>query len=255
MTAYVHPTAVVGDNFKPAPFTVIDDDVRIGDNVITGPGVHIRHGAVIGDNVLIGDHVTIHDEAHIGSNSVIADGAVIGRQPMEMPGEPRRTERLPGARIGERCQIGANAVVMAGVTLEDGAVVGEGAVVRLGRRTDHTTGRLAKERSLGLLDKTRQLIRSASTFFNTRTSFDGCIDRASARAARRRDRSVARTCSWPRIRAFKTRAVSTVSNTARSRRTAATASWPRSSGASGKVTGTSSSSGWETASRTTPRCL
>ena len=106
MTAYVHPTAVVGDNFKPAPFTVIDDDVRIGDNVITGPGVHIRHGAVIGDNVLIGDHVTIHDEAHIGSNSVIADGAVIGRQPMEMPGEPRRTERLPGARIGERCRSG-----------------------------------------------------------------------------------------------------------------------------------------------------
>ena len=67
MTAYVHPTAVVGDNYKPAPFTLIDAEVVIGANVITGSFVHVRFGARIGDNVLVGDHVTIHDGAVVGA--------------------------------------------------------------------------------------------------------------------------------------------------------------------------------------------
>jgi len=130
MTAYVHPTAVVGDNFKPAPFTLIDDEVRIGDNVITGPGVHIRHGAVIGDNVLIGDNVTIQDDAHIGSGTVIADGAVVGKRPMLSPTSTAKRDTLPGVRIGERCMIGTHAIIMAGTTIGDGSIIGDGAAVR-----------------------------------------------------------------------------------------------------------------------------
>lgn len=130
MTAYVHPTAVVGDDFKPAPFVLIDDDVKIGDRVITGPFVHIRHGAVIGDDVLIGDHVTIQDGAVIGSGTVIADGAVVGKRPMLSPTSTAKRDKLPGVQIGERCMIGAHAVVMAGTTLGDGVIMGDGAAVR-----------------------------------------------------------------------------------------------------------------------------
>ncbi len=130
MTAYVHPTAVVGDNFKPAPFTLIDDEVKIGDHVILGTGTHIRHKAVIGDNVLIGDHVTIQDEAVIGSNTVIADGAVIGKRPMLAPTSTAKRDKLPGVTLGEGCMVGSNAVLMAGSSFGDGVVIGDGAAVR-----------------------------------------------------------------------------------------------------------------------------
>jgi acyl-[acyl carrier protein]--UDP-N-acetylglucosamine O-acyltransferase len=54
MTAYVHPSAIVGENFKPAPFTIIDSEVTVGDNVITGSFVHIRYAAHIAGNVRLG---------------------------------------------------------------------------------------------------------------------------------------------------------------------------------------------------------
>lgn len=130
MTAYVHPTAKVGDNFKPAPFVLIDDDVVIGDNVIVGPFTHIRHGARIGDNVMVGDHVTIHDEAEIGADTIVSDGAIVGKRPALSPRSTAKGGPLPGLVLGERCRIGSNAVLMAGSTFGNGVIVGDVAGVR-----------------------------------------------------------------------------------------------------------------------------
>ncbi len=130
MTAYVHPTAKVGENFKPAPFVIVDDDVVIGDNVIVGPFSHIRHGARIGNDVMLGDHVTIHDEAIIGDAGVIGDGSVVGKRPALSPRSTAKGGPLAGLVIGERCRIGSNAVLMAGSTFGDGVIVGDAAGVR-----------------------------------------------------------------------------------------------------------------------------
>lgn len=130
MSAYVHPSATIGDNFKPAPFVIVDDDVVIGENVIIGPGSHIRHGARIGDNVMIGDHVTVHDEAVIGEWTVIQDGAVVGKRPALSPRSTAKSGPLPGLVVGERCTIGSNAVLMAGSTIGDRVIVGDAAGIR-----------------------------------------------------------------------------------------------------------------------------
>jgi acetyltransferase-like isoleucine patch superfamily enzyme len=130
VSAYVHPSAKIGDNFKPAPFVLVDDDVVIGDNVILGPFVHVRHGAKIGDNVMIGDHVTIHDDAVIGEACVIADGAVVGKRPALSPRSTAKKEPLPGLVIGEACKIGSHVVLMAGSRFGDRVIVGDGAGVR-----------------------------------------------------------------------------------------------------------------------------
>ena len=99
MAAYVHPTAIVGDNYKPAPFTLIDAEVVLGANVITGSFLHIRYGATIGDDVLVGDHVTIHDGTVVGAGSVLGDGA-----------RDRPTDRCPGPRgRGRRTRVGRGA--------------------------------------------------------------------------------------------------------------------------------------------------
>jgi carbonic anhydrase/acetyltransferase-like protein (isoleucine patch superfamily) len=86
-------------------------------NVFLGPCVTIYgHGGVeIGDDTLVSMKATI-----LSSNHAIPEqGKVIRQQPDEL---------LP-TRIGRDVWIGANAVILGGVTIGDGAVVAAGAVV------------------------------------------------------------------------------------------------------------------------------
>lgn len=90
--------------------------VRLGDRVeinnfsiVNGTG-----GVDIGDDTLIGPGVRIISYQHH-----YAAGQTIRSQPTE--GKP--------IRIGRDCWIGANAVILAGVNIGDGAIIGAGAVV------------------------------------------------------------------------------------------------------------------------------
>lgn len=91
--------------------------VRIGDRVeinnfsiVNGTG-----GVDIGNDTLIGPGVRIISYQH-----GYARGALIRSQPVE----PKPI------RIGADCWLGANAIILAGVCIGDGAVVAAGAVVR-----------------------------------------------------------------------------------------------------------------------------
>ena len=90
--------------------------VRLGNRVeinnfsiVNGTG-----GVDIGDDTLIGPGVRIISYQHL-----FAAGQTIRSQPSE--GKP--------IRIGCDCWIGTNAIILAGVTIGDGAVIGAGAVV------------------------------------------------------------------------------------------------------------------------------
>jgi acetyltransferase-like isoleucine patch superfamily enzyme len=94
-----------------------DGGVRLGDRVevnnfsiVNGTG-----GVDIGDDTLIGPGVRIISYQHRH-----ARGATIRSQPAD----------VRPIRIGRDVWVGANAVILAGVTIGDGAVVAAGAVVR-----------------------------------------------------------------------------------------------------------------------------
>ncbi len=94
-----------------------DGGVRLGDRVeinnfsiVNGTG-----GVDIGDDTLVGPGVRIISYQHR-----FAHGATIRSQP---------AEALP-IRIGRDVWLGANCVILAGVTIGDGAVVAAGALVR-----------------------------------------------------------------------------------------------------------------------------
>jgi acetyltransferase-like isoleucine patch superfamily enzyme len=91
--------------------------IRIARRVWLGPYVVIYgHGGVeIGEQTLISMHCTI-----LSSNHAIP---AIGTLIRDMPDDLRPT------RIGRDVWIGANAVILGGVTIGDGAVVAAGAVV------------------------------------------------------------------------------------------------------------------------------
>lgn len=95
-----------------------------GGKLTIGERVFVNHYAVIdchfemeiGDDVMIGPHAYLGDFDHDVS---ITEGADIGRQQL----------RYAPVKVGHHVWIGANAVVLKGVTIGDGAVVAAGAVV------------------------------------------------------------------------------------------------------------------------------
>ena len=74
-----------------------------------------HHEITIGDGVLIGPHAYITDFDHV---IPAIPGTAIGREGACAP-----------VRIGNHVWIGANAVILKGVTIHDGAVIAAGAVV------------------------------------------------------------------------------------------------------------------------------
>jgi acetyltransferase-like isoleucine patch superfamily enzyme len=94
----------------------IEAPVKIGNDVFFNRGCHIvvKDGLEIGDRSLFGEYVSIHDESH-----TIKDGRVEGRNIFESKkiiiGSDvwvgAKATILPGVTIGDRCIIGANAVV------------------------------------------------------------------------------------------------------------------------------------------------
>lgn len=115
-------------------------NVSVGDEIIIGFGDNIY----IGNNVSINYRCTLIDNntITIGNDVLIAPGVQMNTAshpvaleerltPNWVPGSSEyrwRTYALP-IRIGNGCWIGANATILGGVTIGDGAVVAAGAVV------------------------------------------------------------------------------------------------------------------------------
>lgn len=97
----VHPSAVIGSQFRAGPGTVICGGVQVSTNVMLGEHVHLNPGAIIGHDTVLRDFVsvnpgaTISGEVEIGPASLVGAGAVI----------------LQGLAVGSESVVGASACV------------------------------------------------------------------------------------------------------------------------------------------------
>jgi acetyltransferase-like isoleucine patch superfamily enzyme len=98
----------IGKNCKIESFVYIEEDVTVGDNCKIKPHVYIPTGVTIEDNVFIGPNVTFTNDKY-----------------------PRVTGnwRLLETRVRSGASIGANVVLLPGITIGKSAVVGAGSVV------------------------------------------------------------------------------------------------------------------------------
>jgi tetrahydrodipicolinate N-acetyltransferase len=103
------------------PGAIIRDQVEIGDNAVIMMGAMINIGAVIGEGTMIdmgtvlGGRATVGKNCHIGAGTVLA-GVI----------EPPSAKPVV---VEDDVVIGANSVVLEGVTVGKGAVVAAGAIV------------------------------------------------------------------------------------------------------------------------------
>src|SRR5437899_8696781 len=77
-TAYVAPTATLGEQCSIGPFAVVGERVRIGRNAVLHPHVVIYEGAEIGDDFLAHSHATVREFCRVGNRVILQNGAVIG---------------------------------------------------------------------------------------------------------------------------------------------------------------------------------
>jgi acetyltransferase-like isoleucine patch superfamily enzyme len=105
----VLPNAVIGENCNICSHGFIENDVTIGNRVTIKSGVQIWDGITIEDDVFIGPNVTFTNDKYPRSK--------------QYPDEFLKTLVKKGASIG------ANATILAGVTIGEKAMVGAGAVV------------------------------------------------------------------------------------------------------------------------------
>jgi acetyltransferase-like isoleucine patch superfamily enzyme len=89
MSTMVHPTAYVSPS------------ASLGDNVWVGPGAHVAAGCKVGSNTLIGVHSRLDLNAMIGTHVWIGAGCSIGS----------------GSRIGNHCVLGTDVKLCAGTRL------------------------------------------------------------------------------------------------------------------------------------------
>ncbi len=126
--AYVAEGAIIGEGTRLWVNTHIQKGARIGCECNICDGSFVESGAVVGDhvtikhNVSIFDGVTIEDDVFVGSNIAFIND--------RYPRSNRQDEwQLEKTLVKKGATLGANAVVLCGLTIGEYAFVGAGSVV------------------------------------------------------------------------------------------------------------------------------
>jgi acetyltransferase-like isoleucine patch superfamily enzyme len=115
----------IGNHFQSGHNVMIREKTKIGNRVGIGTSVVIEGNTIIGDDVSLQSMVYIPTDTVIGNKVFIGPNTVLtnDRYP------PTRIGGLKGPQIRDGAAIGANATLLPGVCIGEGALVAAGAIV------------------------------------------------------------------------------------------------------------------------------
>ncbi len=116
---------IAGDFFQTGHNVVIREETRLGDRVSIGTATVIDGHTTIGNDVSLQSRVYLPTNTWIGNHVFIGPNAIFtnDRYP------PNRIGGLDGPHVMDGAAIGANATLLPGVCIGEGALVAAGAVV------------------------------------------------------------------------------------------------------------------------------
>ena len=134
MSVTVHSSAIVdegaqiGEGSRVWHFVLVCGGARIGKNVSMGQNVFVGNKVSIGDDCKIQNNVSVYDNVHLEEGvfcgpSMVFTNVYNPRSLIERKSEYRETLVKKGATLG------ANCTVVCGVTINEYAFVGAGAVI------------------------------------------------------------------------------------------------------------------------------
>ena len=143
----------IGAHCCVGPNAVIYSDVQIGESTLIGDGASIREKSRIGSKSIIGRHVTIGYDCRIGSQtkimehsgiagkSRVGDGVFIANDVQSandnlLGSKGWREDEIFGPTIEDGAMIGEAAVLLPGVVIGKRAIVGSGALINTNVKPD-----------------------------------------------------------------------------------------------------------------------
>jgi UDP-2-acetamido-3-amino-2,3-dideoxy-glucuronate N-acetyltransferase len=127
-SAIVDPGAHVGKGTKVWHFCHVMKGARVGARCVLGQNVFVAGTAVIGDGCRVQNNVSLYDGVVLEDDVFVGPSAVFTNVKTPRAAVSRKHAFVP-TRVGRGATIGANASIVAGVTLGEYAFVGAGAVV------------------------------------------------------------------------------------------------------------------------------
>jgi acetyltransferase-like isoleucine patch superfamily enzyme len=121
----IYCDVIIGDHFQSGHNVMIREKTKIGNRVAIGTSAVIEGRTIIGNEVSLQSMVYIPTDTIIGSRVFIGPNAVLtnDRYP------PSGIGGLRGPEIRDGAAIGANATLLPGVCIGEGALVAAGAIV------------------------------------------------------------------------------------------------------------------------------
>ena len=119
--AVIYSQVRVGDRFRTSHYVLIREKTTIGDDVLIGTN------SVVDGSCTIGGRVSVQTGVYITTNTTLEDDVFMG--PCSVTTNDKymvRGAELVGPVIKKGARIGANAVILPGVVVGEGAVVGAG---------------------------------------------------------------------------------------------------------------------------------
>lgn len=132
---FSHPTAIIettniGKGTKIWAFSHISKGAFIGENCVIGEGVHIGENVIIGNNCKIQNHslvyegVTLEDNVFLGPNTITTNDFYPSAS-----NDWKNEYRFRKTLFKKGCSIGANSVIICGITIGENSLIGAGSVV------------------------------------------------------------------------------------------------------------------------------
>jgi acetyltransferase-like isoleucine patch superfamily enzyme len=119
----IYCDVIIGDNFQSGHNTLIREKTRIGDRTAIGTAT------VIDGNTSIGNGVSLQSMVYVPTNTTIGDGVFIGPNAVLTNDRYPPSGKLEGPVIKAGAAIGANATILPGICIGEGAFVAAGSVV------------------------------------------------------------------------------------------------------------------------------
>ncbi len=113
-TAYVAPTATLGEGVSVQPHAVIEDGAVIGAGTVIGAQSFIGHSAQVGRDCLIHPHVTVSFRCKVGDRVILHSGVVLGSDGFGFEFQNGRHVKIPQVgivQVDDDVEIGANTTV------------------------------------------------------------------------------------------------------------------------------------------------
>lgn len=128
-SSYVDDNVIIGDNTKIWHFSHIQQGVIIGKNCSLGQNVNVANNVRIGKGVKIQNNVSIYEGVELEDYVFCGPSMVFTNDLNPRSKFPKEKSNYKKTLVRRGASVGANATIIAGITVGSWAMIGAGAVV------------------------------------------------------------------------------------------------------------------------------